>query len=78
MKGYDADFTLVDLEGETVVRHQDMATRAGWTPFDGRTLRGRVARTVVRGQTVMADGQLVGSERGEPVRFSECLPEASS
>jgi dihydroorotase len=35
-EGYDADLTLVDLKAKHVlIRHADMASRCGWTPFDG-------------------------------------------
>ena len=30
-----------------------------WSPFDGRRVRARVVRTVVRGETVYADGEIV-------------------
>ncbi|MEM6955176.1 MAG: dihydroorotase [Myxococcota bacterium] len=72
--GYDADFTIVDLKGETAITDASMATRTGWTPFHGMTTRGRVLRTIVRGQTVMADGELLPRISAQPVRFQECLP----
>lgn len=34
-------------------------TRAGWTPFAGRTVRGRVRRVVLRGRTAYEDGAVV-------------------
>ena len=72
--GYDADFTLVDLSLEKTIRHKDMATRCGWTPFDGVTVKGFPVRTIVRGHTVMKDGALVGEPIGRAVRFNDTLP----
>lgn len=66
--GYDADLTLVDLKATRRVRHQDMATRVGWTPFDGRSLQGWPVATLVRGVQVMRDGALL-QRAAEPVRF---------
>jgi dihydroorotase len=72
-EGYDADLTLVDLKARRVIRHEDMASRAGWTPFDGFEATGWPMATIVRGRVVMRDGQLLGSARGRPVRFQETL-----
>jgi dihydroorotase len=71
--GYDADLTLVDLEARRTLRDADMATRSGWTPFDGLTVTGFPIATVVRGRVVMRDGQLVGDAIGRSVRFLETL-----
>ncbi|WP_298745034.1 dihydroorotase [uncultured Brevundimonas sp.] len=72
-EGYDADLTLVDLKAKRVIRHEDMATRSGWTPFDGFEATGWPMATVVRGRVVMKDGELLGQAHGRPVRFQECL-----
>ena len=72
-EGYDADLTIVDLKAKHVLRHEDMATRSGWTPFDGMECTGKAMATVVRGRTVMRDGELIGTAHGRPVRFQETL-----
>ncbi|MBO9502594.1 dihydroorotase [Brevundimonas sp. A19_0] len=72
-EGYDADLTLVDLKAKAVLRHEDMATRSGWTPFDGMEVQGLPMATIVRGRVVMRDGELQGSAHGRPVRFQETL-----
>ncbi|MDP1777650.1 MAG: dihydroorotase, partial [Brevundimonas sp.] len=72
-EGYDADLTLVDLKAKHVIRHADMASRCGWTPFDGFEATGKAMATIVRGRVVMKDGELVGSAHGRPVRFQETL-----
>ena len=71
--GYDADFTLVDLKARRTLAHADMASRVGWTPFDGMEVTGFPVRTIVRGHSVMIDGELVGEPVGQPVRFSDTL-----
>ncbi|HYC97791.1 dihydroorotase [Brevundimonas sp.] len=72
-EGYDADLTLVDLKARRVIKHEDMATRSGWTPFDGFEATGWPMATIVRGRVVMRDGDLIGSAHGRPVRFQETL-----
>ncbi|WP_332676845.1 dihydroorotase [Brevundimonas sp.] len=72
-EGYDADLTIVDLKAKHVLRHEDMATRSGWTPFDGFEATGKAMATIVRGRVVMKDGELIGAAHGRPVRFQETL-----
>jgi dihydroorotase len=72
--GYDADLTLVDLSATRTIRDADMASRVGWTPFDGMSVTGWPMATVVRGHVVMRDGQLIGEPTGREVRFAETLP----
>ncbi|MFN3931703.1 MAG: dihydroorotase [Brevundimonas sp.] len=72
-EGYDADLTIVDLKARHVIAHADMASRCGWTPFDGFEATGKAVATIVRGRLVMKDGELVGSAHGRPVRFQETL-----
>ena len=72
-EGYDADLTLVDLKAKRTIAHADMASRAGWTPFDGFKATGWPMATIVRGRVVMRDGALIGTAHGRPVRFQEAL-----
>ena len=72
-EGFDADLTLVDLVARPSIRHEDMATRSGWTPFDGFQAKGAPVMTIIRGQAVMRDGAVVAEGLGEPVRFLETL-----
>jgi dihydroorotase-like cyclic amidohydrolase len=45
----------VDVDAEWIARGANMHTRAKWTPFEGRTMRGKVTRVVLRGETVFAN-----------------------
>ena len=67
--GNDADLVLVDLKARHTITNAWSKSRCGWTPFDGREVTGWPVATLVRGRTVMRDGQLVGSARGEPATF---------
>ena len=72
-EGYDADLTIVDLNAKKTITHEMMATRAGWTPFDGMECRGWPMATIIRGEVVMRDGEIVKHGGGQPVRFLETL-----
>jgi dihydroorotase len=74
--GYDADLTVVDLKARRTIRHADMATRVGWTPFDGFEAKGWPVATIIRGQVVMRDDEIVAPSLGQPVRFQETLASA--
>lgn len=57
--GADADIVLVEETGHRTLCDQDIVSKAGWTPYAGRTLRGSVARTFIRGQLVAEAGRPV-------------------
>lgn len=62
--GLDADLVLVDASATTEVTADSLHYRHRHSPYVGRTLRSRVARTILRGQTVMLDGRITGTPRG--------------
>jgi dihydroorotase len=71
--GWDADLTIVDLKARRTIRHAEMASRVGWTPFDGMEAKGWAMATIIRGQIVMREGELTMPSQGRPMRFLENL-----
>lgn len=71
--GYDASITVVDLKQRRMITNQWIASRCGWTPFDGMTVTGWPVMTLVGGRVVMREGALIGDAGGDAVRFLECL-----
>ncbi len=71
--GYDADLTVVDLKRRETITNAWVKSRAGWTPYDGVTVTGWPVGTIVRGNTVMWQGELVTPSIGQPMRFLEAL-----
>lgn len=71
--GYDGDFTVVDLKAKRTITNAWIASRAGWTAFDGMDITGWPKATIVRGNVVMRDDQLLAKPVGAPVRFQETL-----
>jgi dihydroorotase len=74
--GADADLTIVDLSARRTIRDAEMASRCGWTPFDGREVVGWPVATVVRGRIAMRDGQLDGEPNGRPLRYLDAITPA--
>jgi dihydroorotase len=71
--GYDSDFTIVDMKRRAVIENRWIASRCGWTPYDGKEVLGWPVGTIIRGQRVMWEGELVTPGQGEPVRFMQAL-----
>ena len=57
--GSDADFVLVDPKAVYRLEDDAVISKAGWTPFAGRDLRGRVLATFVRGRRVAENGRCI-------------------
>ena len=72
-RGFDADFTIVDLKAKKKIENAWIASKCGWTPFDGMETTGWALATIIRGRTVMRDRALVLGGQGAPVRFWETL-----
>jgi dihydroorotase len=75
-RGYDADFTIVDMGLSRTIENKWIASTCGWTPFDGMTTKGWPVATILRGHTVMRDFAATGRAQGKPVRFVETLEPA--
>ena len=62
--GYDADLWLADLSYEGVVRKEDLLYRNPFSAHEGQPIKGRTVRTLVRGETVFADGKPKAARMG--------------
>jgi allantoinase len=73
--GADADLVFFDPDEEWRIDERELVCHAGWSPYHGRDVTGRVKHVLVRGATVFADGELrarAGSGRVvRPVREQE-------
>ena len=58
--GADADMVIVDLQREKMVRNDEIVSKCGWSPFDGRVLKGVPEMVFVRGKMVAKDGKFTG------------------
>ena len=69
--GYDADYTIVDLQAERTIEDSWIASKCGWTPFAGRTVTGWPCGTIIRGQRVMWEDEIVTPSSGRPIAFRD-------
>ena len=67
--GYDADFTLVDMQCQRTIEDSWIVSPCGWTPFAGMRVTGWPIAAVIRGRTVMRDGEVLGQPGGQVLRF---------
>ncbi len=61
---FDADLTLVDLNQTYELKREHLLDRHKLSPYVGRTFRGKICRTILRGHTIFQDGKTVGPPRG--------------
>ncbi len=59
-KGADADLVMIDLKLKRKVRAEDLHYKVGWTPYEGRILKGWSVLTMSRGEVIYEDEQVVG------------------
>lgn len=67
-EGYWADLVLIDNEPFTVKR-EDVLSKCGWSPFEGRTFQSRIGATWVNGRMVWNGEQLIGTPNGMRLEF---------
>jgi dihydropyrimidinase len=58
--GADADVVVYDPRPRGQIRARDLHSLAGYTPYEGMTVQGRVVATLSRGRVVYHDGEFVG------------------
>ncbi|NGM20660.1 dihydroorotase [Roseomonas stagni] len=68
--GYDADFTIVDMKRSRTIEESWIVSPCGWTPFAGHRCTGWPVMTILRGQAVMREDEVIGTPAGAPVRFA--------
>jgi allantoinase len=59
--GADADLVVLDPDERWLVDPERLITPAGWSPYSGRELNGRIRHVLVRGETVFRDGTVVAA-----------------
>ena len=65
--GSDADLVVIDMKMEKKITRDGAKTKAGWTTFDGMTLKGIPVMTFLRGEIVAQEGEFVGGIDGRYV-----------
>ncbi|MHA6252837.1 allantoinase [Oceanobacillus sp. CAU 1775] len=61
-EGYDADIVLVDLDESFELKAEDLFYRHQHSPYVGKTFKGNVKTTIVNGDTVFHNGEIVNDK----------------
>ena len=68
-EGYDADFTIVDMNKTIEIKNENIESKCGWTPFNGDKFKGMPTHTIIAGKIKMKDGKILGDPEGKPLVF---------
>ena len=68
-KGFDADFTIIDLEKIIEVKNEKIESKCGWSPFDGYKFKGNPVATIINGEIKMKNEKIIGDPTGKPMKF---------
>ena len=68
-EGYWADMALVDIDHEWTVQPDNVFYKCGWSPFMGKTFRGKVLSTIVSGHLAWHEGRFLETKMGERLGF---------
>lgn len=60
-------YVEVDLEEEWTIKNEGLFTKCAWTPFAGMKIKGKVLKTVLRGETVFENGKIIGEPHGNSI-----------
>jgi allantoinase len=66
--GMDADFALVDLNACDTLKRDALFQRHAFSPYAGEVFRGRICRTIRRGETIFHDGGIAARSCGRLLR----------
>jgi dihydroorotase-like cyclic amidohydrolase len=71
--GFDADFAIIDPAGETTIRSAELPSHSDYSVYEGKTCRGRLTHTILRGAVVVEDGAAAPG-RPQPGRYMHRAP----
>ncbi len=66
-EGFVASFSLIDLKREFRIDPSSFFSKAKYSPFEGRVVRGKVMATFIRGELVYEDGEVVSKPIGRVI-----------
>ena len=69
-KGYDADFTIVNMNKDIKIQNKNIESKCGWSPFNGYNFKGSPIATIINGKIKMLDGKILGEPEGLPLDFN--------
>ena len=68
-EGYFADLVLVDLNESLTVTKENLLYKCGWSPFEGHTFPAKIDKTIVSGNIVYENDQIIDETNGKRITF---------
>lgn len=72
-EGYDADLTVIDMNLEKEVKADELFSKAKWSPFEGKVLKGWPITTFVNGNIVYDNGNIY-EIRAKEIKYEKPKP----
>ena len=69
-EGYDADFTIVDMNKKIKIKNEIIESKCAWSPLDGYKFKGKPTHTIIAGKIKMQEGKILGEPEGTPLKFN--------
>lgn len=66
--GFDADLCIIDPEGKTMMTAGNRLSKAGYTPFEGRELKGAIDSVYLRGEKLVEGEKVLAENKGTYLR----------
>ncbi len=70
-EGYYADAFIIDLNANQKISKSNIFYKCGWSPLEGKTMKGIVTDTFVNGNIVYMNGKFDESSNGMRLRFTK-------
>ena len=67
--GFDADFTIVNMDKTIEIKNENIESKCKWSPFNSFKFKGSPVATIVNGKLKMKDGKILGEPEGTPLKF---------
>lgn len=71
--GSDADIVVYDPKMNRVLRGSELASKAGYTPFEGFETAGSIRSVYLRGKLMVDHGRMVGGQSGQYLVRDKCI-----
>ncbi len=69
-EGYWADIVILDLEQETNISKDNILYKCRWSPLENRSFKGKITHTLVNGNVVYENGEIIEGHLGQRVLFN--------
>lgn len=71
--GFEATFSIFDLNKQNEITSSWLKSKCGWSPFEGMKVKGWPIHTILRGEFVLQD-EVLKESKGRPLQFGPGRP----